>query len=299
MIESRPVQIQRKRHPLFCQWEITCRCNLRCVMCYTDCFNTAEKVREELSTEEIIHIMDELKEAGCAELVLTGGEPLARLDFFEIYEHAVRSGFLVTVFTNATLITGEIADRFTALPPHKIEISLHGVSAGTFDQVTQQQGSFDKCLKAIGFLLERQIPILIKTTAMTINRDEIIAVKKQVESLPAVQFRLGFQMRPALNGSQAPSQYEIPDSEIDQLFQTDAQLHFEACEAKGRKKVCQSGRFKFHIDAYGQLQLCSGNRRQGYDLRKGSFKEGFYQHLPSFPCAFKPKPLESQLVSSL
>jgi hypothetical protein len=55
---------------------------------------------------------------------------------------------------------------------------------------------------------------------------------------------------------------------------------------------CRSGMQKFHIDAYGMLQLCSSNRQQGYDLRQGSFKIGFYEHLPSFGCARKvPEPL--------
>src|SRR5690348_14825719 len=103
MIETKAIEIKRERYPLFCQWEITCRCNLRCVMCYTDCFNTPEKIRTELSTAEIFRIMDELREAGGTEICFTGGEPLARPDFFEIYERAILSGFLVTVFSNGTL----------------------------------------------------------------------------------------------------------------------------------------------------------------------------------------------------
>src|SRR5437899_3341517 len=90
--------------PLSGQWELTCRCNLRCVMCYTDCFNTPDMLRQELSFREIIRIMDEIREAGCLELTFTGGEPLARRDFLDIYAHAKQEGFLVTVFTNGTLV---------------------------------------------------------------------------------------------------------------------------------------------------------------------------------------------------
>src|SRR5436190_1139417 len=101
-------------YPFLCQWEITCRCNLRCVMCYTDCYNSPANIKDELSTAEILRIMDEVALAGCLELVLTGGEPLARPDFFEIYGHAKTKGFLVTLFTNGTLITETIADRLAA-----------------------------------------------------------------------------------------------------------------------------------------------------------------------------------------
>ncbi len=99
------------RYPLAGQWELTCRCNLRCVMCYTDPFNTPEKIRQELTYPEITRILDELQEAGCVELCLTGGEPLARKDFLDIYSYAKGKGFLLTVFTNGTLITPEIADH--------------------------------------------------------------------------------------------------------------------------------------------------------------------------------------------
>ena len=61
------------RLPLSGQWEITCRCNLRCQMCYTDPFNTPDRVRQELATAEVVRILEELREAGCIELTLTGG----------------------------------------------------------------------------------------------------------------------------------------------------------------------------------------------------------------------------------
>ena len=274
---------------MFCQWELTCRCNLRCVMCYTDCFNTPEKVRTELTTSEILRIMDEMKEAGLAELCLTGGEPFARPDFFEIYEHAVRGGLIVTIFTNGTLITEEVADRLAALPPFSVEISLHGTSAGTFEQVTLGKGSFDKCMKGIELLTSRRIPLLLKVTAMTVNHPEVLAVKKYAMGLEGVKFKMNVRMQPDLEGSTAPSQYELTEHEIDRLFEKESKLAEEACESRCREASCASGKYKFHIDAYGQMQLCSGNRRGGYDLRNGSFKEGFEKVLPTLPCPFKPK----------
>ena len=284
-----------KRYPLACQWEITCRCNLRCVMCYTDCFNRPEKIREELTTTEILRIMDEIAEAGCIELALTGGEPLARSDFFDIYEHAKTGGFLVTILTNGTLITEEIADRLAALPPHRIEISLHGITERTFEQVTQGSGSFARCMRAIGLLCDRKLPLLLKTTAMTVNRDEVLAIKRYVNGLQErghlVGYKLGEEMRLTLDGSDAPGLLALSDEELETLNRQDAELWDEACRNQAQPSPsCRSGEQRFHIDAYGQLQLCSGNRRQGYDLRRGSFQDGFYHHLPTFPCSWKAEP---------
>ena len=277
------------RFPLACQWEITCRCNLHCVMCYTDCFNRPEKIRQELSTDEILRIMDELAEAGCLELCLTGGEPLTRPDFFQLYEHATRRGFLVTLFTNGTLITEPVADRLAALPPHRIEISLHGLAEDTFEKITLGRGSFQRCRQAIAWLIERRIPLTLKTTVMTLNHQEILAIKQYVQRLGSVRYKLGEDMRPALDGSGEPFQFAMAPAALDDLNKQDPQLWNEACRKQAQATLpCLSGMQRFHIDAYGFLQLCSGNRAQGYDLRKGSFKEGFYDHLPAFGCRWKP-----------
>ncbi len=277
-----------ERIPLACQWEITCRCNLRCIMCYTDCFNQAEKIKQELSTQEIFRIMDELAEAGCLDLCLTGGEPLARPDFMDVYNYAIQKGFLVTIFTNGTLLTEDIADRWVERPPHRIEISLHGLTEQTFEQVTRGKGSFDHCHYAIQLLLERHLPLILKTTAMTFNHHEILAIKEYVYQLGSVKYQLGEDMRPCLDGSQTPEAFGLSPEEITELNRQDPELWIEACQqASQRKPACTSGQRRFHIDAYGQLQLCSGNRQLGYDLRNGSFNQGFYEALPNFPCQWK------------
>jgi len=292
-----------ERYPLSCQWELTCRCNLRCVMCYTDCFNRPEKVRNELPTDDILRIMDEIADAGCIELALTGGEPFARPDFFEIYDHAKARGFLVTLFTNGTLITEAIADRLAALPPHLIEISLHGLTEQTFELVTQGHGSYERCLKAIGLLRERTLPLLLKTTAMTVNKDEVLAIKRYVNGLQegayTVGYKLGENMRPTLAGSDEPGLLGLSEEELADINRQDSQLWAEACRQATQPALpCRSGEQRFHIDAYGQLQLCSGNRTQSYDLRQGSFVEGFYHYLPTFPCSWKVAPQLSLIQPS-
>ena len=285
-----------ERFPYSCQWEVTCRCNLHCVMCYTDCFNRPEAFHQELSTAEILRIMDELAEAGTLELCLTGGEPLARPDFFKLYEHAISCGFLVTVFSNGTLITKAHADRFAALRPHRIEISLHGITRGTFERVTLGECSYDRCLRAIGFLLDRQIPLVLKSTAMTLNLGEVLAIKRYVESLGTVRYKLGEEMRPELDGGAGPFQYALSEEDLADLNQQDSDLQRDADQRDSVESTpCRSGMRRFHIDAYGQLQLCSGNRRQSYDLRTGSFQTGFFEALPTFACEWKV-PLEPALL---
>lgn len=276
------------RFPYTCQWEITWRCNLRCVMCYTDCFNHADQVNQELPTADVHRILDELADAGCVELCFTGGEPFARTDFLDIYDDAIRKGFLVTIFSNGTLITEAVADRLAESPPYRVEISLHGLTPQTFEQVTQGRGSRDRCMAAIELLRARNVPLVLKATALSLNKDEILPVKAYVERLGSIPFKLGEEMRPALNGDRAPMRWGLSEEELVELNRQDPQLWGEACQRAGQEPpACRSGLRSFHIDPCGRLQLCSGNRERSYDLRAGSFEEGFYHHLPAFPCSWK------------
>ena len=298
------------RFPLSGQWELTCRCNLHCIMCYTDCFNTPDRIRQELSFAEIVRIMDEVQEAGCLELCLTGGEPLVRKDFLDIYAYAKQKGFLLTVFTNGTLLTEKIADYWVLYPPSMIEISFHGLTQQSFEQITQGLGSYERCLAGIRLILERNLPLTLKTSGMTVNRDEVLRIKEYVAGLGKdrpnkVQYKFGSDIRPRLDGSEDVYQYQLPENDITVIEQADPEFRRERAkqdrviaEAVRRgMELCGSVKDRFHIDAYGQLQLCSNNRRQSYDLRHGTFHEGFYKCLPQFPCPNRqPEPV-LELVS--
>ena len=102
-----------KRIPINATIDVTHRCNNRCVHCYCSLpVNDEKAISEELSTEEIEKLFDELRDMGCLWLLITGGEPLLRPDFRDIYLSAKRHGFIITVFTNGTLIDEGIADFF-------------------------------------------------------------------------------------------------------------------------------------------------------------------------------------------
>ena len=280
-----------ERFPLSCQWEITCRCNLKCVMCYTDCFNTPEHIAKELSGEEIIRIMNELKTEGVMELTLTGGEPMSHPDFKKIYLHAIQNGFLVTVFTNGTLIDRGWIDFFNQYPPTMFEISYHGAMESTFDGITQIKGSFGRVRKSIQLILEHALPLTLKATGMNINQSEILEIKKFAKSLEKVHFRFGQIIRPFANGDTSSYQYQLAEKALDEIIEKDAELLSDQ-EMQEKAQLdsggdCHSGKRRFHIDAYGNLQLCSENRKMSYNLRSGNFKEGFYQKLPHFDCPMK------------
>ncbi len=278
------------RFPLKCQWEITCRCNFKCVMCYTDCFNTAEDIARELSTAEILKIMDEMRDAGVMELTLTGGEPMSRPDFRGIYTHAVKSGFLTEIYTNGAYINESWIELWKELPPYGIEISFHGNTPETFDQVTAMKGSYERVMRGIQLAVENNLPLTLKTTGLPLNYDEILKIKSWARSLSNVQFRFGSRIRSLANGDTAPQRFQLEEEKLSALFARDEEFQKSAKNLEAQENApvsCNDARKQFHIDAYGNLQLCSGNRLQSYSLKTGSFKEGYYQALPQFPCPRK------------
>src|SRR5437868_14362963 len=116
--------------PLHVLLELTYRCNVRCVHCYL-----AGQERE-MTLPELLPVLDDLADAGCLILTLSGGEVLLRKDFFEIAGAARARGFALRIFTNATMVTPRIADRIAALDPVVGETSLLGGDAATHDGVT-------------------------------------------------------------------------------------------------------------------------------------------------------------------
>ena len=111
-------KIGNKRVPISGTVELTERCNLECAHCYINLpADDQQAQRKELTYEQWCNIFDQIAEEGCLSLLLTGGEPLLRPDFLDIYAYAKRKGFIITLFTNGTMLTPEIADYLQEWPP--------------------------------------------------------------------------------------------------------------------------------------------------------------------------------------
>ena len=279
------------RAPLSGQWEITWRCNLRCVHCYTDPWNTPDRVSQELTTAEVLRILDELQEAGCLSLTLTGGDPLARPDFREIYRAAAERGFLLTVFTNGTLITEGTIDLWRRYPPEKVEVTLNGITASVYEAVTAVAGSYTYVMRGIRLVHEAGIPLVVKANAMTLNVGELLAIKAFVRTLSGVAFKMSEEIFERLDGSHDSCALGVDPESLRALEEADPELREgkrKKDEEEARPAACGGGDTTFHIDPLGRLQRCSRNRRGSYDLRRGTFREGFERFLPTFPCPNRP-----------
>jgi radical SAM protein with 4Fe4S-binding SPASM domain len=279
------------RVPINGSMELDLRCNLRCLHCYRD----GEWPPGILETDEIVGILDQVARAGTIFFLFTGGEIFLRRDFFEIYDEARRRGLLVTLFTNATMITPSIADRLAENPPYGLEITLYGFSKGTYERVTGVEGSREKCYRGVELLLERNVRLTLKTVVMRTNRHEFMDMFHFAEER-GIRFRWDTQINPNFNGSQIPCNVRLsPEEVVDLEFSVPQRVEdyrrlFEPRKDLRTSRVfpCGAGTRTFNIDAYGNMKMCVLMREPEYSLRRMSFAQIWNEMFPPAYSRMRP-----------
>jgi radical SAM protein with 4Fe4S-binding SPASM domain len=269
--------------------EFTERCNLHCVHCYTNQPTSDPNIRkQELTLAEWQNILDQMADTGILWILVTGGEPLVRPDFAEFYTYAKRKGFHVTLFTNGTLLTPELADLLAEYPPWQIEITLYGATAETYEKVTGVPGSYRRCRQAIEMLVARDLTLNLKTMALTINVHEISAMQHMAETW-GTRFRYDPMIHSRLdNGSVNPLSYRLSPEEIIALEQKDVgrlQKWQDFCSQpwlppdQERLFMCGAGSKTCHINPYGGLHPCLMVKWIEYNLQQNSFQDAWHKSL--------------------
>lgn len=160
--------------PLSGTFELTARCNLDCRMCYIH--KRASDVlamARERSAEQWLETAKECQKAGLLHLLLTGGEPLLREDFKEIYTGCRRLGLMVSINTNATLIDDEMVRFLAADPPTRVNITLYGASAETYGRLCGDAGAYERVIKAILALKAAGVLVKVNVSVTQYNSHEL------------------------------------------------------------------------------------------------------------------------------
>ena len=258
------------------QLELTYRCNLHCRHCYTDPYNSKEFFPRELTLDEIHRLLDEMQQIGIVWLNLTGGDIFMHPHFFEIYEAAVRKGFLLQLYTNGTLFTKATIERLQQMPPFTIDISCHSVTEEPFDWFTQVPGSFRAFVRGLELLKGSGLPFTLKTKAMNWNRDEIPAIRQFVESF-GQKFGFTTSLSPRLNGNLSSLTYRVAPDDVAGLRgdQPEPDGDEEHCgistglltPGTDRLYRCGCGTDTIHINAWGELGTCTVQYERRVSLR--------------------------------
>lgn len=277
-----------KRIPISGSFELTYRCPLTCSHCYNNLpMGDRDAQASELTTEQAKRILTEAAELGCLYMLFTGGEIFARKDFLEIYAHAKRQGLIITLFTNATMVTPVIADALQAMPPFAIEITLYGATRETYERLTGLSGSYDRCLRGIELLKERGLPVRLKTAVTTVNRHEVGMMQAFGRS-QGFAFKFDSLMNPRIDCSQSPLEVRLRPEHVVELDLEDPQRVEELKNftaqymLRTKTKVeaetlyhCGGGATAFSVSPTGMLSICLLSQCDQYDLRKGTFRDGW------------------------
>ena len=282
-----------QRAPMQVSIEVTRRCPLECQHCYNNLPMGDQDARSrEMTTEEHFKMLDELVEMGCFWLLYTGGEIFARKDFLEIYTYAKKKGFLITLFTNGTLINEKIADYLCEWPPFSIEITLCGRTRETYEALTQIPGSYDRCLRGIKLLRERKLPLKLKTVATSINKHEVIAMRQFAEEELGVEFKFDGQVNPRIDCSQSPLAVRLTPEEVVALdmnapkgvteYQRLAKRDLENPPNLAKNDTvyfCGGGMNSFAINAHGEMGICVISQQDTFRVQEAGLKRVWEESL--------------------
>lgn len=261
-------------HRLFsAHWELTYRCNEQCSHCYLDVLPANQDVPGELSTEECFRVIDEIVELGALNLLFSGGEILARRDFFQIAEYARSKRLLLRLFTNGILITPQVADRLAALHPYAVEISLYGGDAETHDRITQRERSWDLTVRALRLLRERGVRTKMKVPLMRENYGQLREIEKLADELGA-EFRYDMTITAKDDGNLSPLKHRLTYRELVEVFR-----EVLVADAWARRRVSPDARTcgitlnSIAIDPYGNVFPCVQTRELAGNVREQSLEK--------------------------
>ncbi|MCL2122913.1 MAG: 12,18-didecarboxysiroheme deacetylase [Desulfovibrionaceae bacterium] len=151
-------------------WNMTRRCNLRCVHCYAKALD--ERGKDAVSTEQGKALIDDLAAYGAPVMLFSGGEPLVREDLAELAKHATSKGMRAVISTNGTLITKQKARELKAVGLSYVGISLDGGET-VHDKFRATPGSFKKALEGIANCQAEGLKVGLRFTINKRNAGEV------------------------------------------------------------------------------------------------------------------------------
>ncbi|MFH1774481.1 MAG: radical SAM protein [Methanobacteriota archaeon] len=159
-------------------WNVSQRCNLRCMHCYANAAN--REFEGELTTQEAKKFISDLAEFKVPVLLFSGGEPLMRSDLFGLGKFAVSLGLRTVISTNGTLITPETAQKIKEANFSYVGISLDGIGK-TNDKFRGKKGAFEEALQGIRNCKEANVRVGLRFTISKHNYRDIPAIFDLIE----------------------------------------------------------------------------------------------------------------------
>lgn len=275
-------RLPESRFPIAGILELTARCNLRCVHCYIKDAETQST--NDLSTDKMKQIIDQIANAGTLFLLFTGGEPLLRKDFSELYIYARSKGILVTLFTNGTHLTEEIIEVLKQAPPYGVEVTAYGATKQTYEAVTRTADSFGRFMHGIELLHKSGIQFSLKSVILKQNVGELDQLKAMAERY-SVAYKYDTTIYPRLDCSTDVLECSLTLDEIIDLDFRDnerlaswQQMYNNTKGVRRKNKIlyeCGAGHGSYLIDSSGRMSMCVMSRKPAYDIFEIGFERAW------------------------
>ena len=253
-------ETKQKKIPLSGTFELTPRCNFDCKMCYVHLMkDKISNFGRELTADEWIDLAMKARDAGMLQLCITGGEPLLHPEFTKIYKELAQMGFLITLQTNASTISDEMVELFTEFPPQEVKITIYGSNDEVYEKVCGIQNGFSRVDEGIHKLLDLKIPMLLVTTIIQQNKDDLIPIAKYVQGLK-VPWIYTSSVHPSIRGADTDITHVAIDEESATDYREDVRRMIQFPAMKDDKKPCEyckGHHNSFWITWNGKMQFCS------------------------------------------
>lgn len=281
---------EAQRVPSSMSLELTRRCNFACTHCYCRLPAAGPTPRPELTTAQWERILRQSVDEGVLFALFTGGEPLLRPDFRELWRLGRKLGLLPTLFTNGLLVDAEVADFLAEWTPRQVSISLYGASEETYRLVTGREGAHRRVLQSVELLRERGVIVEVRSIITRMNLHEVPALREQ-----SARYQDLFKWDAELIGPY-PESLGQPESvrlTAQELFDLEAgdgtrmaewrelaQRWTPAPPTPDNPFRCGVARNEFHVNAYGEMHPCLGLEAVSLDLLQRSVHEA-WEALPA------------------
>lgn len=265
--------------PLRVQLDLTYRCNERCIHCYLD-----HEDHGELTTAEVLGLLDQMAAAGTFFLSISGGEIFMRQDLFEILEHARRLRFSVQLKTNAVMVTAAKAARLAALGIDKVQISLYSHVAETHDAITKLPRSFERTVEGARRLVAAGVRVGFACVLMRDNADDYKGVQALAAEIGA-DFNLDATITPMMDGDRSILALNIDGGRLSEVFRDASLLGGDPgamtqpptgpspLEQAMKTLPCSAGHSACYVSPYGEVFPCVQFPYEVGNIREQGFAE--------------------------
>jgi len=259
--------------PVRAMIEVTHRCHLSCSHCYLHDHHRWDSRPDELSTAELLSLVEQLHAAGCLFLSFTGGEVFLRPDLWTVLTRARELGLAISLLTTGTLLSPRLVTRLAELQPWRVELSLYSLDPQVHDGITQRAGSHRRTRLALDRLRAAGIPVLIKCPVMAANFESYEGLRDLAAEL-GIPFVADLTLTPRHDGALEPTQRRLSQEQIVSFYARSELRRFGSAVPqlpRADAPICAIGRRSCMIGPYGDVYACGSLRTPVGNVRQQPF----------------------------